>query len=610
MTRSLSRRQMLQYGGTAGLAAALQRLLPDYVLHAGQASPPALSGDVINLTIGETPIRIGSRQVMATTLNGTVPGPLIRLREGQQVTLAVTNRLRAMTSIHWHGLLVPHDMDGVPGVSFKGIEPGETFAYRFRVRQYGTYWYHSHSPGQLQLGTYAPLIIDHAGRDPVDYDRDYTIVLSDWSFQSEAAMLARLKKQAGYFNFQQRTMAEFFRDLRDYGWAPTMDNYLMWSRMRMDPTDFADVTGFAYVYLMNGLTPDANWTALFTPNERVRLRVINAGAMTFHDVRIPDLQMSVVQADGQDVAPVAVDEFRIGPGETYDVVVTPTEDRAYTIFSEVLDRSGYARGTLAPRPGMTAEVPLRRRRPLRTMEEMGMRMDHEMPGMALEMDENAKAGGKPMTEMGMKRPGHEMTQPAAKMAGMQHDGMKTADSQAVPHGPDSHGTGNQMAPQVTTSRLHDPGAGLGGDGRRVLVYADLTALEPGADHREPGRELEIHLTGHMERFMWSLDGRKFSDARQPLHFQLGERLRWTFVNDTMMEHTMHLHGMFMELENGAGHRLPRKHTVLVKPAERVSVAITPDERGPFAFHCHLSLHMEVGMFRVVLVSDRLPEMTS
>ncbi|MBY0496451.1 MAG: copper resistance system multicopper oxidase [Cyanobacteria bacterium] len=657
MTRSLSRRQMLQHGGFAGLAAALQKLLPDYVLHAGvlpaiQTSPPALSGEVINLTIGETPIRIGSRQVMATTLNGTVPGPLIRLREGQQVTLNVTNRLSDMTSIHWHGVLVPHDMDGVPGVSFKGIEPGETFSYKFKVRQYGTYWYHSHSPGQLQLGTYAPLIIDHAKRDPVEYDREYTILLSDWSFQSEGAMLARLKKQAGYFNFQQRTMGEFFRDLREYGWAPTMDHYLMWSRMRMDPSDFADVTGFAYVYLMNGLTPEANWTALFTPKERVRLRFINAGAMTFHDVRIPDLQMSVVQADGQDVEPVAVDEFRIGPGETYDVVVVPPDDRAYTIFSEVLDRSGYARGTLAPRPGMMAEVPPRRRRPLRTMEEMGMRMGDEMPGMALEMDKNAKAGGKPMMgrdmmmpgmtmpehdmkpgmkmppakpdampDMNMPRhemkpkpamPGQDMKQPGMtdmKMGGLQQEGMKMERPRPVSHGPDSHGTGNQMAPEETTSRFDDPGAGLGGDGRRVLTYADLMALEPGADHREPGRALEIHLTGHMERFMWSLDGRKFSDARQPIHFQLGERLRWTFVNDTMMEHTMHLHGMFMELENGAEPRLPRKHTVLVKPAERISVAITPDERGPFAFHCHLSLHMEAGMFRVVLVSDRLPETT-
>ena len=646
-SEGFSRRDMLRRTGALSMLAAMEQLLPSYVwarqlAPAEQRSAPlALTGETIALTIADTPFRVGRRTASAQTINGTLPGPLIRLREGQDVTLNVTNRLKELSSIHWHGLLVPHDMDGVPGVSFAGIEPGETFVYKFKVRQYGTYWYHSHSPGQEQAGVYAPLIIDPLKSDPVAYDREYVVVLSDWTTRSEDAMIARLKKQAGVFNFQQRTMGEFLSDVRAYGWRPTMDNYLTWARMRMDPTDFADVTGAEYTYLMNGLPSEGNWTALFSPKERVRIRFINAGAMTFHDIRIPDLKMTIVQADGQNVQPVEIDEFRIGPAETYDVIVAPTEDRAYTIFSEVLGRSGYVRGTLAPRPGMSADIPERRKRPLRTMDDMGMSMEGmDMPGMKLEMDKNMKAGAK-MSGMDMSKgqKDHDMKMPEAKppsaqppaggheqhtpqtagaqqpqqpgmpsMPGMQHS-MSMPGNDPVKHGPDTHGSGNQSTPMVTKRRLDDPGAGLGGDGRRVLLYSDLKALEKWYDTREPQRELEIHLTGHMERFIWSLDGKKFSQAREPIRFHLGERLRWTFVNDTMMEHTMHLHGMFMHLENGAGEFLPRKHTVLVKPAERLSVAITPDERGPFAFHCHLVMHMEMGMFRVVLV-DGEPQVRS
>lgn len=649
-----SRRKVLRSAGALGLFGAMERLVPSYVwagVTNADTRPTHLSGSVIDLTIGETQLRIGDRTATAKTINGTLPGPLIRLQEGQDVTLNVTNRLKETSSIHWHGVLLPPEMDGVPGVSFAGIKPGETFVYKFRIKQYGTYWYHSHSPGQEQAGVYAPMIFDPLKPDPVQYDREYVVVLSDWSFQPEEAMIARLKKRAGYFNFQQRTMREFFSDVAEYGWGPTMDNYLMWARMRMDATDLADATGYVYTYLMNGLAPASNWTAFFKPGERVRLRFINVGAMTFHDVRIPGLKMIVVQADGQNVHPVEVDEFRFGPAETYDVIVTPAEDRAYTIFSEVLDRSGYARGTLAPRPGMNAPIPERRPRPLRTMQSMGMDMQGmDMSSMKLEMGENAKAGGKMQHDMDMGSTGHQMKMPGKEPAGKheghdmpggpkkqgapnkheehempkappkpqheQHDmknmgGMdhraEIPGSKPVKHGPDGHGSGNQTIPDSTRARLDDPGIGLGGSERRVLTYADLKALERFYDTRKPERELEIHLTGHMERFIWSLDGKKFSQAKEPVHFRFGERLRWTFVNDTMMEHTMHLHGMWMHLENGAGEYLPRKHTVLVKPAERVTVAITPDERGPWAFHCHLIMHMEAGMFRVVLVSDRIPE---
>lgn len=658
ISNHISRRQLLKRAGAVGAMTAIGRLLPAYACAAATGNGerlPSLGGDTIDLTIAETPFRVGNRTATAMTINGTVPGPVIRLREGQDVTINVTNRLAETSSIHWHGVLVPPEMDGVPGVSFGGIKPGTTFTYRFPIKQYGTYWYHSHSGGQEQAGVYAPIIFDPIKPDPVKYDREYVVMVSDWSFDSSEKMIAKLKKQPGYFNFQRRTVGEFFSDVAEYGWSATIDNYLMWSRMRMDPTDFADVTGYEYVYLMNGLVPGANWTAVFRPGERVRLRFIDVGVMTFFDVRIPDLNMTIVQADGQNVHPVEVDEFRFGPAETYDVIVEPKENRAYTIFAETLDRSGYARGTLAPRAGMSAAIPARRQRPVRTMGDMGMSMEGgEMAGMKLEMDKNAKAGGKAMSGMEMNSKGREMNMPGmsqsegmAGMPGMQggtmkqampqqeqhemHDmpGMKSMPEKApmpeehemksmarggseipgsrpVKHGPDKHGSGNQSTPEVTSARLDDPGIGLGGEGRRVLVYTDLKALEPFYDMRKPERELELHATGHMERFIWSFDGKKFSQDPQPVNFRFGERLRWTFVNDTMMEHTFHLHGMWMHLENGAGELLPRKHTVIVKPAERVSVAITADAPGRWAFHCHLLLHMEAGMFRIVEVSEQTP----
>ncbi len=608
------------------------------------AAPGELSGNTIDLTISESPFSVDGKMGKAVTVNGTVPGPLIRLREGQDVTLRVTNRLKEPSSIHWHGILLPPEMDGVPGVSFAGIPPGATFTYRFPVKQSGTYWYHSHSGHQEQEGMYAPMIIEPAVADPVKYDREYAVVLSNWSFGSGQAMIANLKKKGGYYNYQQRTAKEFFADVKRNGLKPTMRDYLMWSQMRMDPTDFADVTSYAFSHLVNGQSPKSNWTGLFRPGERVRLRFINAASMSIYDVHIPGLKMTVVQADGQAVQPVEVEEFRIAAAETYDVIVQPTDDRAYTIFAETNDRSGYTRATFAPRAGMSAEVPARRPRPLRTMDDMGMNMQGmEIGGMNKPGTDNsgmrkkeATSGGKKMGGMdygskgsdikipgghenmpGMQAPTQQKQQGTQEMPGMKKmDGMDDQSragipgSPPVPHGPDTHGTANQTTPEVTRSRLHEPGTGLGNDGWRVLVYTDLKALEPFYDTRKPERELEIHITGHMERFLWSFDGKKFSDAREPIPFRYGERLRWTFVNDTMMEHPLHLHGMWMHLENGAGEYLPRKHTVNVKPAERVSVAITADARGNWAFHCHLLLHMDVGMFRIVRVSGEDPKATS
>ncbi|WP_350283826.1 copper resistance system multicopper oxidase [Nitrosomonas sp.] len=612
MNDPISRRVFLKRSGVLGTFAALDWMLPTYASGSdslGAVTPTTqLSGDVINLAIARTPFRIDDHTATATTLNGTVPGPLLRLREGQDITLNVTNHLDETSSIHWHGILLPPEMDGVPGVSFPGIEPGATFSYRFTIRQYGTYWFHSHSGGQEQAGMYAPMIIDPIEPDPVKYDREYVIMLSDWSFSSVDSMIDKLKKQPGYFNFQKRTLGDFIQDAMRDGWRPALDDYLMWARMRMDPTDLADVTGHAYTYLMNGLTPAANWTGLFHPGERIRLRFIQVGVMTFQDIRIPGLGMTVVQADGQNVQPVEVDEFRIGPAETYDVIVEPEEERAYTIFAETLDRSGFARGTLAPCPGMTAEIPPRRPRPLRTMADMGMQHISGVDHGNHEPDNTTQSG----SEKGMQHDNIPDRHGEHAKEGIhdRHAQPGLPGSSPVRHSTDDHGPGNQFIPDFTQSRMDEPGIGLGNDGRRVLVYTDLRSLKPYPDQREPERELEIHLTGHMERFIWSFDGEKYSDAREPILFHHRERLRWIFVNDTMMEHTMHLHGTWMYLENGTGAYLPRKHTVLVKPAERVSVAITADAPGPWAFHCHLLLHMETGMFRVVEILEAAPRTKS
>ena len=618
-------RLRLKHVGVLGLVALMGCLLSSSAWGAATnvaASTSELSGTVIDLAIAETPFRLESHTAPAITINGTIPGPVIRLKEGQPATLRVTNRLNEDTSIHWHGLLLPPAMDGVPGVSFAGIEPGATFTYRFPVRQSGTYWYHSHSGGQELQGMYAPMIIDPIEPEPFRYEREYVVMLSDWSFDSPETLFSNLKKQGGYYNFQKRAAGEFLRDVGRMGFWPAIQNYLMWDQMRMDPTDFADVTGYTFTYLMNGLSPAGNWTGLFRPGERVRLRLINAASMTFYDLRIPGLTMTVVQADGQNVQPVVVDEIRLGVAETYDVIVEPTEDRAYTLFAETMDRSGYARGTLAPRTGMAAAIPPRRPRPLRTMEDMGMSMEgmdmggKKDPHGVMTMPDVESSGnirkmkpsdGSSSTEHGQHDLGTPPIQSAHTMPdlhGGDHGRSRIPGAEPVKHGPDDHGPGNQMVAEYSQSRMGEPGRGLENSDRRVLLYTDLKSLVPNQDQREPEREIELHLTGHMNRYMWSFDGKKFSEANEPIRFRYGERVRLTFVNDTMMEHPLHLHGMWMHLENGAGAYLPRKHTVVVKPAERLSVAVTADAPGSWAFHCHLLFHMEAGMFRVVEVSDQ------
>ena len=585
------RRQLLRGVSGLGGGLALSALLPSWGRSATAGLQPetgALTGPDIRLRIGHAMHRVDGRAGHAVAINGAVPGPLIRLKEGQTVRLAVENGLDEDTSIHWHGLRVPTQFDGVPGVSFPGIRPGSTFVYEFPVIQSGAYWYHSHSGMQEQEGCYGPIIIDPAGPDPVSYDREHVIVLSDFSFLHPHLIMQRLKQQPGVFNDQKQTIAGLLA-----GKGQTLEERLEWARMRMDPTDIADVTGAIYTFLINGHGPRDNWTGLFAPGERVRLRFINAATQTIFNVRIPGLVMTVVQADGQNVRPVEVDEFQIANAETYDVIIRPADDRAYALVAEASDRSGMGRGTLAPRVGMTADPPPLRARPTATLKDMGM----DMSAMGMRGPAVPAGKGAAMPLPGFAASPARGSDVMGDMGGMTMSMRDPLNAPQVKLGP-----GVQMIAPIPVDRTGEPGQGLRSVGHRVLVYADLAALEPNPDNRPPSRALDIHLTGNMERFIWGFDGESFSDrTTRPYPFRKGERVRVTLVNDTMMIHPIHLHGHFFELVQGpAGHR-PRKHTVMVMPGAKVTFDLTADAPGDWAFHCHMLYHMHAGMFRVVTV---------
>jgi CopA family copper-resistance protein len=585
----INRRTLLKRAAVLGSGATLGALLPPWARSVARGMPttmPMLSGEDIKLVIGHTPITIEGKTSHAVTINGTVPGPLLRLREGQRVRIAVTNNLDEETSIHWHGLLVPTEMDGVPGVSFPGIPPGETFVYEFPVIQSGTYWYHSHSGLQEAEGHYAPIVIDPAGADPVKSDREHVIVLADHSELHPHLIFKRLKQQGNVFNYRRQTIAGLLA-----GEDQTFAERAEWARMLMDPTDISDVTGAVMTFLVNGHGPNDNWTALFVPGERVRLRFINAAAQMIFNVRIPGLKLTVVAADGQNVRPIEVDEFQIGNAETYDVVVQPTEDRAYTIVSESVDRSGMGRATLAPRPGMSAEVPPLRERPLATIRDMGM--DSNMHGM-----DHSKMAHSESAIPGMAPPRPRGSDVMGDMSGMEDMDMSMLNPRNAPQ--IKMGPNVQMIAPMPVDRTGEPGQGLQSVGHRVLVYKDLVALERNPDTRAPSRALEIRLSGNMERFSWGFDGWKFSERPPPYSFRAGERVRITLVNDTMMTHPIHLHGHFFELVHGPVGYLPRKHTVNVLPGGKVTFDVTAEE-GDWAFHCHMLYHMHAGMFQVFKV---------
>ncbi|WP_445677511.1 copper resistance system multicopper oxidase [Pseudomonas putida] len=559
--------------------------------------PNVLTGTDFDLYIGELPVNITGAKRTAMAINGSVPGPTLRWREGDIVTLRVRNRLKQDTSIHWHGIILPANMDGVPGLSFHGIAPDGMYEYKFKLHQNGTYWYHSHSGFQEQVGVYGALVIDAKEPEPFAYDRDYVVMLSDWTDEDPAHVLSKLKKQSDYYNFHKRTVGDFVNDVSEMGWSAAMADRKMWAEMKMSPTDLADVSGYTYTYLMNGQAPDGNWTGVFKPGEKIRLRFINGSAMTYFDVRIPGLKMTVVAADGQYVHPVSVDEFRIAVAETYDVIVEPEDEQAYTIFAQSMDRTGFSRGTLAIREGLQAAVPTVDPRPLISMNDMGM--DHSsMAGMnhssMAGMDHSKMAGMDHGSMAGMDH---------SKMAGTDHGSMAGMSKEMQSH-PDSE-LNNPLVDMQTmtpTAKLDDPGIGLRNNGRRVLTYADLRSTFIDPDGREPSRNIELHLTGHMEKFAWSFDGIKFSDAA-PLRLKYGERLRITLINDTMMTHPIHLHGMWSDLEDENGNFMVRKHTIDMPPGSKRSYRVTADALGRWAYHCHLMFHMETGMFREVRVDE-------
>jgi len=610
-----NRRHFLQGSALMGLSSMLPAaLLPAWARSAsdGNTGLPRETATEFNLSVGRFPVRIDGRAGEAVGVNGTLPAPLIRFREGDEITLNVTNTLDVDTSIHWHGLLVPFQMDGVPGVTFPGIRPGETFTYKYAVPQSGTYWYHSHSGLQEQEGHYGPIIIDPHHHDPVAYDREYVLVLSDWSFESPYRIFAKLKKMSDAYNYQQRTVGDFLKDAQARGLGAAWNERAMWGQMRMSPRDIADVTGATYHYLINGHSTADNWNGVFKKGERVRLRIINASAMTIFNVRLPGLPMTIVAADGLNVQPLEVDEFQMGVAETYDVIIEPKDEHAYAFVAESIDRSGQAVATFGPQPGMRAEAPALRAVPTLTMKDMGMdhgsmdmsemdhsemdhaTMGHDMSGMEMSGHEGHDMSGHEMGDMAMDHSAH----------GMAEDAGWPVEKKTIKRGP-----GVANVAMMPMSRLDEPGIGLEDVGHRVMRYSQLRSLTRNPDLRPPGREMEIHLTSNMERYMWSFDGVKFSEVTEPIIFHEGERLRVTLINNTMMPHPIHLHGMFFELVNGGGDHKPRKHTVIVKPGEKLSFDVSADHVGDWAFHCHLLYHMHAGMMQVVSVlpsTDKTP----
>ena len=612
-----SRRTFVKGLAIGGVAASVGVVRPPLWAQSRQRQESSvLTGTEFDLGIGETEVNITGATRTALTINDPLPGPLLRWREGDTITLNVSNRLDEDTSIHWHGILLPANMDGVPGLSFSGIHPGRTYRYQFTVKQHGTYWYHSHSGFQEQAGVYGPLVIDPRDPDPVAFDREHVVMLTDWTDERPERVFTKLKKQSDYYNFRQRTLTTFIRDVKDRGLGATLAERRMWGQMRMSAADLADVTGYTYTYLMNGRAPAGNWTGLFTPGEKVRLRFINGSAMSYFDVRIPGLKMTVVAADGLPVRPVSVDEFRIAVAETFDVIVEPSGQDAFTIFAQAMDRTGFAAGTLATRAGLAAPVPDLDPRPVLTMADMGHGgMGHDMSAMEKSPDAgtavdphagHAMPASAPTPPPAQPDPhaGHVMPQTPAKPA----DPHAGHDMSAMGSGMQAHPAserGNPLVDMQTmtpSAKLDDPGLGLRDNGRRVLTYADLTSTFEDPDGREPSRTIELHLTGHMERFAWSFDGIKFSSA-EPVRLTYGERVRIVLVNDTMMTHPIHLHGMWSDLEDDEGRFKVRKHTIDMPPGSRRSYRVTADALGRWAYHCHLLYHMEAGMFREVRVEE-------
>ncbi|HCD4660580.1 TPA: copper resistance system multicopper oxidase [Acinetobacter nosocomialis] len=579
-----------------------------------------------DLTIAEQTVNITGKPLKRITVNGKFVAPLLEFEEGDDAVIRVHNKLKNQdSSIHWHGLILPGIMDGVPGFNkFDGIAPNKTYEYKFKVRQNGTYWFHSHSKGQEQDGLYGPLVIYPKNKVPLTAgekaDRDYVVLLSDFHNSTSGQIMSNLKKEADYYQNRRETVFDVFKQIKRDGLKATWKDRSMWNQMRMLKTDMSDVTN--YTFLMNGKTPEQNWTGNFKAGEKVRLRFINASAMSLFDVRIPNLKMTVVSADGQPVKPVPVDEFRIGTAETYDVIVEPKQ-ASYQIEAESIDRSGFSIGTLHDEntsPVKNIMMPTPRPRALLTMEDMGMNhdmssmegMDHDMSSMKGMNHDMSSMKGMDHDMSSMKGMDHDMS----SMEGMDHDmsSMKGMDHDMSSMKGMSHdmtsmkGMDHDMSSKTMSSSGSDEvvygwanastPAGL-----KALQYSDLQSLTPQKDTRAPEREIEIRLGGNMERYIWTINGKKFNET-EPFKVKYGERIRLKFVNDSMMAHPMHLHGMFMQLENGQDpSNMPNKHTVIVPPGKTVTTLLTADELGEWAIHCHLLYHMSAGMMNKLIVAN-------
>ncbi len=615
MTKPIMSRRHFVSGAIAGSAMLGLGITPGVSMGAAHQNnrPQVLRGKQFKLNIAYQQVNFTGTERLATAVNGSVPAPVLHWTEGDRVSLRVTNTLAQDSSIHWHGLILPSNMDGVPGLSFDGIKPGHSFEYQFDIKQNGTYWYHSHSGFQEQTGMYGAIVIEPREPDPVSYDRDHVVLLSDWSDDTPETIYAKLKKMSDYYNFRERTAADLWRDIKQKGVSQTWNERGMWNRMRMSDRDISDVTGYTYTYLMNGRTPEEGWLGLFKRGEKVRLRFINGSAMTIFDVRIPGLKMTVVASDGQNIDPLSIDEFRIGVAETYDVVVEPDDDSAYTIFAQSIDRTGYTRGTLTPNADWTAAIPEMDPPPILGHRDMGMGMDHSMHGNSgmsgmQGMNHQQQAMG---SNPGMDHSQHQMSGMKTMSHSQHRSGAETlgkagfGSTRSITHVDTEFGPQVDMRADAPQNGLDDPGIGLRDHqrlhGRRVLTYADICNYYPTADPREPGREIEIHLTGNMSRYMWSMNGIRFADA-DPVQLEYGERVRIILVNDTMMTHPIHLHGMWSELETGDPRYIPRKHTIIVQPGSKISYLVTADARGRWAYHCHLLYHMP-GMFREVRIGE-------
>ena len=587
------------------------------------AQANTLSGNQFALNIAYMPVNFTGKTRQVTAVNGSIPAPTLRWKEGEHISINVRNNMAGDSSIHWHGIILPTNMDGVPGLSYAGIKPGQSYQYEFDLKQSGTYWYHSHSGFQEQTGLYGAIVIEPKEPAPYSYDREHLVLLSDWSDEAPEDIYANLKRLPHMYNIDERTLADFNQDVQQKGFRSALKGRSMWNNMLMSDSDLSDVTGKTYTFLMNGKTPADGWVGEFKKGEKILLRIINASAMTFFDIRIPGLKMTVVASDGQYVQPVTVDEFRIGVAETYDVIVEPSSEQVYTLFCQTIDRSGFARGTLTPDASLVASLPEMDESPILTHIDMGM--DHggmaTMGGMSTSAckPEHAAMGHCQMAEASPKEASNGCSAEHAAMGHCEMIDKKPMQMnmpkqvQEFATGKAGYGSANsanfdhlKVGPKIdmlargAKYRLDDPGVGLRDNGRRVLTYADLFNLHKTPDVRQPSREIELHLTGNMSRYMWSMDGIKASQA-DPIQMKFGERLRITLINDTMMHHPMHLHGVWSDLETGDGDYIPRKHTIVVQPGAKISYLVTANAMGKWAYHCHLLYHMP-GMFREVHIS--------